>query len=71
MLAITDGILGRVAAIAALVAIGIKLQWLVFSCEYWLLVFSLINILLAVPGMHTLFSPENGRCNRPGEKEIP
>jgi CDP-diacylglycerol---glycerol-3-phosphate 3-phosphatidyltransferase len=72
MIAFGAGILGRVFAIAGLIAAGIQLQWLVFSFEYWLLVFALIYILLAGAGKFTLFSPEEWLVhNRPGEKEIP
>ena len=64
------GILARAAAIAALIVGGIQLQWMAFSFDYWLLVFALIYILLAGPGRHTVFSPEEWLVvNRPGERE--
>ena len=70
MIAFAAGILGRVAAIAALIVVGIQLQWLNFSIDYWLLIFALIYILLAGSGLYTLFSPDEWMVtHRPGERE--
>ncbi len=64
------GILSRAAAVGALVAAGIQLNWLDFSPDYRLLVFALVYILFVGSGKYTLWNPEEWLItNRAGQKK--
>ncbi len=66
---IATGVMVRVTAIAALISIGIQMQWLEFSADFALLILALINILFKGGGKYALWNPEEWLIhNRPGQK---
>jgi hypothetical protein len=63
------GVAGRTISIIALIAIGVKLQFVSFTVDYWLALVSLMVVLFLGTGKFSLWRPEDWLIvNRAGEK---